>query len=464
MSNAPRAAVYCRISRDPEGLRAGVERQEEDCRKLAKHQGYDVVGVFTDNDISASTFSKKVRPQYAAMLNAARAGELDVIVAYSNSRLTRRLLELEDLIRLHEQHGTRIETVVSGQDDLSTADGRMVARIKASVDSAEAERTGERLRRAHLQRAQRGATNHGGRPFGWADDKLAPHPDEAELIRQAARDVINGVPLRTIAAAWNTAGVATSRDKAWTHTTVRRLLARPRLAGWRTHHDAIVRDAAGRPVRGEWEPILDQDTHDAVQAVFQRDGRGGGRRGARRYLLTGVLRCGTCGARMNGTATRTGHAYTCSGEPANHSVTITGPQTEAAVLALVRARLADETLPATPAAAATAPTAARVEQIGQLLAELMGAYRAGQLSAAIVFPQVEALEAERAELEAERARTVAASAMPTVAGVEQLDALDLDRQRAVLETLFEAVVVQPAGRRGEPWTPERLTFVWRRDS
>lgn len=40
-------------------------------------------------------------------------------------------------------------------------------------------------------------------------------------------------------------------------------------------------------------------------------------------------------------------------------------------------------------------------------------------------------------------------------------ALDLDRQRAVVYSLVEAVVVANATRRGEPCTPERLKVVWR---
>ena len=349
---------------------------------------------------------------------------------------------------------------MSGNDDLSTADGRMVARIKASVDVGEAERIGERLRRAHLQRAQRGLTNHGGRPFGWAADKIALDPVEAELIRRAAADVIDGVPLRVIAQKWNEAGIKTSRGSAWTHTTVRRLLVRPRLVGWRTHHDEIVKDATGQPVRGEWEPIIDQDTFDAVQAVFTRDGRGGSRRGSRRYLLTGILRCGTCGGRMNGTNTRTGYAYACSGEPFTHSVTITGPATEGAVLSVLRARLEELDLRA-PDAPTPAPAEDRREQISAQIRELMTAYRAGQLSAAIVFPQVQELEAERAAAELPR-RAAAAKARPQTPKVEDLDSLDVDRTRAVLETVFDAIVVAPASHRGEPFNPGRLTYVWRK--
>ena len=45
-----RAAIYSRISRDFTGERAGVARQEEDCRAKASALGWEVVRVFVDNE------------------------------------------------------------------------------------------------------------------------------------------------------------------------------------------------------------------------------------------------------------------------------------------------------------------------------------------------------------------------------------------------------------------------------
>src|SRR4051794_37414656 len=125
-----RVAVYCRISSD-RGERHGVERQREDCLARAEREGWEIVwdqvenrDTFIDDDISASTKSRKARPAYKRMIRRVELGEIDVILSYSNSRLTRRPLELEDLIQLHHTTGTRICTIVSGDDDLSTSDGR----------------------------------------------------------------------------------------------------------------------------------------------------------------------------------------------------------------------------------------------------------------------------------------------------------------------------------------------------
>ena len=80
--------------------------------------------IFNDNDLSASRYSKKPRPDFDTTFARAEAGEYDALVAYSNGRLTRRPLEVERLIDLHDRIGVKIKTVVSGDDDLSTADGR----------------------------------------------------------------------------------------------------------------------------------------------------------------------------------------------------------------------------------------------------------------------------------------------------------------------------------------------------
>lgn len=464
-----RAAIYCRISRDPEGLRVGVDRQEEDARALALREGFAVVGdAYIDNDISASTLSRKRRPQYEAVLKAARSGEVDVIVSYSNSRLTRRPMELEDLITLHDRHGTRIVTAVSGEDDLSTADGRMVARIKASVDAAEAERTGERLRRAFLQKARTGAPNQGTRPFGWQADKITLDPKESELIRKAASAVSDGVGLNAVCREWNAAGVTTTRGNAWDHRALRQLLKGPRLAGWRVHRGEIALDAAGQPVRGVWQPLMTDDAWQRLQvALSGRNGRSTGRRGARRYLLSGVARCGVCGRQMYATPTYvkrrlTGHAYQCrraNGADA-HTISVAGAATDEAVTAVVVQHLRRSGDLTATSRSVQFTGEGRLDEIPGLIQGLMAAYNRGQLSGAVVFPQVEALEAEQATLRTERQRFVVATVRPSHVSADAFCTADTDRQRAVLEELFDAVVIARAGR-GARWDPDRITYVWR---
>lgn len=80
-----RCAIYCRISLDATGEELGVTRQLEDCKALASSLGWEVLEVYVDNDISAS--SGKIRPQYRAMLSAIKAGEIQAVIAWHPVRL-----------------------------------------------------------------------------------------------------------------------------------------------------------------------------------------------------------------------------------------------------------------------------------------------------------------------------------------------------------------------------------------
>ena len=86
-----RAVVYTRISRDPEGEALGVERQRQDCLDRAAREGWQVVDVLVENDVGASSYSRKPRPVYASLLERARRREFDVIMAWSVDRLGRSL-------------------------------------------------------------------------------------------------------------------------------------------------------------------------------------------------------------------------------------------------------------------------------------------------------------------------------------------------------------------------------------
>jgi site-specific DNA recombinase len=97
------AGIYARISyvRREDGTqeRLGVERQVPPCRELARRKGWAVIEpAYEDNDPSA--FSGKRRPGYEQLLADAKAGRINIIVAWHADRLTRQPTENEALIEL----------------------------------------------------------------------------------------------------------------------------------------------------------------------------------------------------------------------------------------------------------------------------------------------------------------------------------------------------------------------------
>src|SRR5215218_3138042 len=195
-----RAAIYCRISRDPRGDLLGVQRQEPPCRELCERLGWEVVEVYTDDDLSA--YNGKHRPAYEQMLEDLRAGQVNAIVAWAADRLTRRPVENEAIIDLAERLGVKLATV-GGEYDLATPSGRLHFRQLGIIARYESEHRAERLRLKHAELARAGKTAGGGRrPFGYEPDGITVRPAEAELIREAGRRVLAGEGLHAIVTDW----------------------------------------------------------------------------------------------------------------------------------------------------------------------------------------------------------------------------------------------------------------------
>jgi site-specific DNA recombinase len=291
-----RAAVYVRISLDRrEG--EGVARQLADCTTLAGERGWDVVDVYSDNDLSA--FRSKRRPEWDRLLSDLAAGVVGAVVAYHPDRFYRRAADLEALIEVVELTGAEVATVKAGDIDLATATGRMGARIVAAVNRHESERIGERVSRAKRERAVEGRPPGGGvRAFGWEADKTTLVPVEAAALRDAAVRVAAGGSIGAEVRRLNEAGFETTGGRPWTVGSLRRCLESPRIAGLRSYRGEVV----GRAV---WPPIVDEDTWRRIVIMCQARRRG--RPPKDRWLLTALIRCPHCGGNMYGN----GIAYAC---------------------------------------------------------------------------------------------------------------------------------------------------------
>jgi DNA invertase Pin-like site-specific DNA recombinase len=85
-----------------------------------------VAETYIDNDISAT--SGKRRPEYERMIADIRECRRDGVITWHLDRLHRNPIELEQFIILIESTGADVRTVTGGDYDLSTSDGRAMAR------------------------------------------------------------------------------------------------------------------------------------------------------------------------------------------------------------------------------------------------------------------------------------------------------------------------------------------------
>ena len=198
----------------------------------------------------------------------------------------------------------------NGEADLTTDGGRMFARIKASVARAEVERKSARQRAANEDRAERGRPMWVRRPFGYEKDGTL-RPAEAEAVRKAYDELLNGRSLGAIGRDFDAAGLRPTaarkirdergnvvKDDAgneitepvserWSVPSVRVLLRAPRNAALSTYLGEIVGS-------GSWTPIVSEATWRAADRLLGDPARHHGGSGHVENLLSGIASCATC--------------------------------------------------------------------------------------------------------------------------------------------------------------------------
>lgn len=478
-----RAAIYLRISNDPEGERAGVERQRAACEELVAARGWTLVDTYEDNDTSA--YSGKPRKHFERLLTDVAAGQVDVVVAWASDRLYRRMA---DLLRITADLAprARIVTVTGGGFvDLTSAEGILNAQVQGSVGEFESRHKGERVAARALQRATvEHRTTASRRPFGWcwAD----PDPGNPERPRKGTREGLlvlerEAAAVRRIfdmvaaggtvmgATRWlRESGFTGPRGATVSTELVRSILTNPRNAGLAHYRGEVVGEAA------DGLRIVEVDTFEKVRTILSDPARRTTPGRPAGSLMSGIARCGKCNGPMNAnmklepTGVRR-PVYVCQH---HRHLSRRRDRVDPAIVELVAeylrrnaSRLRRYAAPS-PGRAATR-AADDVAALRDRLDVLAALVAAGDLDPVDYGPAAREVRARLAD--AER-RAVTVSGRPAVARLLTADdveaawrslvADDVEGARTVLRELVEKVVILPAAASHRPAVTD-MRVDWR---
>jgi site-specific DNA recombinase len=284
------AGLYLRMSRDAEARGLGIGRQRKDGEALASRLGWPIVQEYSDNDLSASKYSRKPRQSYTQMLQDLQEGAINAVVVYDQDRLVRQPKELEELLEVCDRARAWHIAAVSGEIDVRNSDDLFRARILAAVHAKESDNISRRVRRKQQELAERGRPHGGPRRYGYRLDFSAIEPDEASIIQELADRTLAGESLASLCRELNTRGIPTAAAGRWSPATLRRILIGPHLAGLRVYGEQLYPAA--------WPAILSEDTHHALRALLMDPQRKTNPMRPTRHLWSGFLVCGHCGMRM----------------------------------------------------------------------------------------------------------------------------------------------------------------------
>ena len=296
------------------------------------------------------------------------------------------------------------------------------------------------------------------------------------LIREAAERVLSGETLGALVRDFNTRSIPTTKGNTWSVTTMKRMLVSGRISGQRDHQprsrQSPVRKIVGETVgRAQWDAIITPAQTARLRAVLldpQRRLNGGQ---ARKYLLTGILHCGICGAGLNGRPKEDGTPrYVCAKIPGNQhcgKIYVRAPEADAFVVAMVGEALNSEEF----FKALTQEPEGNEQDVfeGYLLDQekldqLARDYATGLIGRSEWLAARGVLEQQLAVAKGRLAKTSSTLALHDLVGgtfAENFRHLTFSQQRAVLTAVLVQVDVMPAVRGLNRFDPTRFRPTWR---
>ena len=306
-----RVCLYTRISTDEENQPTSLHSQRERLEAFCTAQeGWRIVAHHEDR----ATGTKLDRPGLQAALDLARDGHVDLLLVYRVDRLSRKVRQLAQLAEELDTYQVVLRSATEPFDTGSAA-GRMMLQMLAVFAEFEHATIVDRVSAGIERRAKEGRWYAGRPPFGYvfsdAERRLVPDPVKAPVV-QRIFDLYARKRLGTIAIARQLREEEAPAPAAgWGHPAVHWIISNPTYIGKIRWRDRLF--------DGIHEPLIDELTFQRAQAILRERGEDLSRRrgNASDFLLSGVVRCGSCGKAYVGMSARGNGGryeyYACSG-------------------------------------------------------------------------------------------------------------------------------------------------------
>jgi DNA invertase Pin-like site-specific DNA recombinase len=218
---------YVRVStKDQAKEGISLEAQEEKIRAYCVVKDWELLNIYKEEGISAKSLDRTEMQEVLKLVNEKK---VDVVIVYKLDRLTRSVVDLNMLVKLFDSNGV---SLVSLQEslDATTATGRLMMNLLASVSQWEREVIGERTKMA-MKYLMDNKKIHSRPIYGYniTGKMLIENATEQKNIRTMDRLRRRGNSYWEIAKQMNTKEAVCKRGGKWRASTVRGILTRSSL-------------------------------------------------------------------------------------------------------------------------------------------------------------------------------------------------------------------------------------------
>ena len=343
------AAIYARVSSEQQREEKTIASQTASLIEFAKSHDLEVPAewVFEDEGYSGATLE---RPGLEWVRDLAAEGQIQVVLAYSPDRLSRKYAYQILLLEEFARQGVETLFVKAPQGD--SAEDQLLVQFQGMIAEYERAQILERSRRGKRHRAQAGEVSVlGGAPYGYryirkTDEALAAYLVEESEARVVQRIyemyTADGLSIGEITRRLNAEGIPTrNRSARWERSVVWAVLRNPAYRGaacfGKTRVSTRTRvmrhqrrcgmttpsaTAGHERPREEWIEIpvpalVSEETFARAQELLQENRIRSRRRIIEPSVVQGLVSCAKCGYAFARTSTQTSarqiHYYKCIG-------------------------------------------------------------------------------------------------------------------------------------------------------
>jgi site-specific DNA recombinase len=312
--------IYGRVSTE-EQARSGfsVDFQVREGKKKA---GTDVVKIYLDEGISGEFLE---RPGLNDLRRDVKDGIITKIICLDPDRLARKLML--QLIITDEFERRGVELVFVNGDYAKTPEGQLFYSMRGAIAEFEKAKINERMTRGRREKASQGKVIKDSHMYGYNFNKekneYEINEDEARVVQlifnlfTRPNDIVKGI--NSIANYLTDNQIPTKRfGQVWHRQVVRQILLNEAYTGklaqnkWNTegmlgnkHKPADEKIPMKLRPKEEWiyvdcPQIISQFQYEQAQKILGEARRRFAKEGIRKYLLSGLVRCGECENTMTG--------------------------------------------------------------------------------------------------------------------------------------------------------------------
>jgi len=312
-------AIYARVSTE-EQAKSGYSLKEQlrACREKANSAD---IREYVDEGLSGELLD---RPALNHLREDLREGIIEKVVCLDPDRLSRKLMN--QLILSEEIEKKALLLFVNGEYQ-KTPEGMLFYQMRGAIAEFEKAKITERMSRGRREKARQGKVLRDFQIYGYSYDsensRIVINDYESKVVKlifelfTKPNDLVKGI--NGIAKYLTNQGVPTKRRaKQWHRQVVRQILLNPVYIGefyqnrWntegmlgnpdRTDSEKIKMKARPKEewIRIQCPAIIDKDQFYHAQELLKQSRRRWSGTSKNEYLLSGLLRCSSCGNTMTG--------------------------------------------------------------------------------------------------------------------------------------------------------------------